>query len=99
MTYDDEIILVGKIVTADAECIQRETEERTTILCSEKSVSRSEFFGAGSVGLKVEHVVVVHKFEYSGQETAIYKDKTLAVLRTYGTGDEIELVLGGKVGA
>lgn len=64
------------------------------------SVSRSEFFAAGSAGLRPEYVFLVFAGEYRG-ETLCRHDGTLyAIYRTYRRpgSDELELYVRGSVG-
>lgn len=92
MTYDEEITLVGEMVTYDEYGIPKTTETRKTVLCQKKSVTRNEFYGAAANGLKPEVVFVVHGYEYDGEERVEYQDRTYHVIRTYSTDfEEIEL--------
>ncbi|EHL17393.1 hypothetical protein HMPREF9630_00560 [Peptoanaerobacter stomatis] len=97
--YNNEIILISKEITTDDNLIEQETEIEKSILCREKSVNRDEFYKAGAQGFKLGYIVIVHSFEYNGEDKAIYKGKSYDILKTYQTGvDEIELTLSQKVG-
>lgn len=107
MTYDEELTLIKKTVTYDELGIPLISEAKTTILCNEKSVARTEFYTAAAIGLKPEIVFVIHEDEYQEQQIVEYDGKRYDVLRTYvgdktGRGyqlaaDEMELVCGQVV--
>lgn len=66
------------------------TEE---VYCDEKSVRQSEFYQAQSVGLKPTLVLIMMACDYNGQKYVKYEDEEYTVLRTYKTGEKIELTL------
>ncbi len=63
------------------------------VYCSEKSVRQSEFYQAQAVGLKPTLVLVMMKYDYGDQKYVKYEDEEYTVLRTYKTGEKIELTL------
>ena len=65
------------------------------ILCSTKSVSKSEYFSAGQFGLRAERVIITPAINYENEETVEYEGKTYFIYRTYRVpeSDDIELYL------
>lgn len=100
-TFNDEVTLIG-IAPDDYEYdddgnpILENTE--VTVLCNELGVFGSDFYSAGTVGLKPSYRLSLHEFEYSNQEKVRYKNVTYDVLRTYKSDGLIELTIGQKVG-
>ena len=67
--------------------------------CQVNSVTRSEFFEGGRVGLNPEYMITMFGPDYDGQEIIIYKGKRYAVYRTYqGRNDTIEIYVERKGG-
>lgn len=98
-TFDNEVTLIGDIsYSYDDVGNTIKEQERRTILCNELSVYGADFYRGASVGLKPELVLEIHDFEYQGEKQVIYKEKLYEVLRTYDTGDYIELTVGDKLG-
>lgn len=92
MTYDNEVILISQTYIQDEIGNQIPAENQTTILCGEKSVTRSEFYNAAANGLKPEVILVVHRYEYSGEKKVIFEGVRYRVIRTYSDNpEEIEL--------
>ena len=75
-------------------------EEQIEIFVTEKSISRSEFFNAGSNGLRAELVLVTPEVNYSGENEVMYNDVHYAIYRTYRApeSDDVELYLHKKAG-
>ena len=81
---------------------QRIPEEKslTTVYCSKKDVSRTEWFTAAQNGMKAVCCLTVWACEYHGEQTAIMNGVRYGIYRTYQSGpDDIELYLHQKVGA
>lgn len=107
MTFDREVILLSRgTSTFDNEGNEVFSQIEQKVLCHEKSMTRSEFYQASLQGLRPNHVLVLHDFEYSGECLLIYEGKIYSVLRTYQNkgvlGDVysgyIELTIGEKHG-
>ncbi|WP_100065116.1 phage head closure protein [Miniphocaeibacter massiliensis] len=99
LTFDEVVILVEvKIIGYDESKNHIEEKVEAEVFCNEKSISRVEFYNAGSQGLKPSYILVLHDFEYEGQEKVIYKNQELQVLKTYRNNDYIELTVGEKIG-
>lgn len=107
MTYDHEVTLIDYTYTGDELKQQIPEEVRITILCGVRTDVGSAFSEAGVDGIKPELVLVVHKFEYTGQAVVEFQGKKRKVVSTYtGAGsqyrplapDEMELKCGGVIG-
>lgn len=94
VTYDHELTLISQTITEDEIGNQIPIETRTTILCSLKSVGRSEFYNAAATGLRPELVFVIHGYEYNGEKAVEFEGSRYSVIRTYQMGfEEIELTV------
>lgn len=64
----------------------------------ERSVTRSEFYEAATAGLKPSIVLVLsNRADYNGEKRVEYKGIGYDVVRTYTTGDAIELTLEERI--
>ena len=75
------------------------TETERTIFCREASIGQKEFYQAQAVGMKPElKLVIADYLDYQGEQLLYYVPKGMTepelyrVLRTYRTGQELELV-------
>ncbi len=84
--WNHDLVLLGekKITGYDKDGNAIFTRDETDILCSERSLTRSEFYQASQAGLKPRFTVLVNPFEYSGEKLCTYKGETLSIARTYG---------------
>lgn len=76
------------------------TEEERTILARMDDVNRTEFFGAGQVGMNPEFRFIVNPIEYEGERVLAWNGKRYAIYRSYhvpGT-DDLELYTQREVG-
>jgi len=74
--WNNEITLIAKKITGKDKLKQNITEEiKTTLLCRQKSVTRSEFYQANQAGIRPSLVVDIHGFEYANQEIAEFDGK------------------------
>lgn len=63
-----------------------------------KSIGQSEFYQAQAQGLKPEIKFVLPDYlDYDNQEEIIYNNFRYKVLRTFRTGNELEIVCYGSV--
>ena len=63
-----------------------------------KSIGQTEFYQAQAQGLKPEiKFVLADYLDYNDQEEVVYNNFRYKVLRTYRTGNEIEIVCYGGV--
>lgn len=102
MTYDHELTLIlpGRIEEDEIGNQIPIDPKETTVLCSLKSVGRSEFYNAAATGLRPELVFVVHGYEYSGERLVEFEGKRYNVVRTYANDyEEIELTCERVIGS
>jgi len=99
MTYDHELTLVSQTYTEDEIGNQIPVEERKTILCGLKSITRGEFYNAALAGLKPEITFVIHGYEYNGEKKLEFEGEKYKVIRTYMKDfEEMELVCEKVIG-
>ena len=91
------------VVTSGKDSLNQVVEaSRTTksIFADISSVSQTEFFSAGRIGLQPSLKAVIYDFEYEGEPIVKWNNKLYSVYRTYavpGT-DKLELYLEEKEG-
>ena len=77
---------------------QIETPSKVMRFARIKSIGQSEFYQAQAQGLKPEiKFVLADYLDYDNQEEVIYNNFRYKVLRTYRTGNEIEIVCHGGI--
>lgn len=99
-TWDDEVTLIGVDGYAEDDLGQRiPVEKETTVFCCRKPIPRQEFYLAGQNSITVEESLIVHPYEYSGENAVIFHGKKLHVLKTYPLSpEELELTCTEKIG-
>lgn len=105
MAFDHELILIDTVSSVNDIGDSITTEIRTTVLCDEISVTRSEHYSAHARGLRPEKVFVINKHEYSGQDDVEFEGRKYTVIRSFapkiykGIADfeNLELVCQGAV--
>lgn len=96
--YNELIYLVSKQRTKNEVGDMIETTEKSMRLAKIKSIGQTEFYQAQAQGLKPEIKFVLADFlDYNNQENVVYNDFLYKVLRTFRTGNEIEIVCYGGV--
>ena len=80
IVWKDELVLIKETPVFDEVGNQVMQETLTTVFCEVKSVSRSEFYNASSVGLKPTLVFKVHLFEYENEELAFRAAAMLMII-------------------
>lgn len=83
MRFDHELDLISETVISDSLKNQRTVESRKTVLCSVKSIGRSEFYSAYATGLKPEIIFGLHYFEYNGERKVVFAGAKYRVIRTF----------------
>lgn len=69
-------------------------ETRREVFCGERSIGQREFYAASSTDYRPElKLVLADYLEYDGETLADYKGQRYRILRTYRTGQELELTL------
>ncbi len=77
-----------------------EETEKTMRFAKIKSIGQAEFYQAQALGLKPEIKFVLPDYlDYDFQSEVIYNGFRYKVLRTYRTGNEIEIVCYGGIRA
>lgn len=99
MTFDEVVVLVDeKGIGVDDYGNTSFKKTKTEVFCNENSISRDEFYSASVQDLKLSYILTIHDFEYENQDKVIYKGKELYILKTYKTGEYLELTVGEKIG-
>lgn len=64
------------------------------VFCGLRSVTRSEFYQANATGYKPELVfILADYYDYNGETLVDYDGQRYRVIRTYRTGQALELVV------
>lgn len=108
---DDVINLVAQNGYYDKNKVYRTRRTSRQVFAKVESVSRSEFFDGGRIGLNPQLLFRVFKGDYEGESIIEYKGKTYSVYRTFDSqqssfrnsekellSDYIELYTERKVG-
>lgn len=70
-------------------------ETRREVKCAVRSVSQNEFYRAMSAGIEPEAVFVFpYGFEYHGEKVFEFNSERWRVIRSYTTGQTLELTAG-----
>lgn len=89
---NDVLTLVHRKLADDGYTV--ETETRHDVFCRLDSVSRSEFYQAQATDLRPELVFVLTDYlDYEGEYLCVYDSVWYRVIRTYRTGQELEIVV------
>ena len=96
--YNEVIFLLSTAHTTNEVGDQIETTEKAMRFAKIKSIGQSEFYQAQAQGLKPEIKFVLPDYlDYDNQEEVIYNNFRYKVLRTFRTGNEIEIVCYGGI--
>lgn len=69
-------------------------ETKREVLCGFRSISMKEFYSANSTDYRPElKLVLADYLDYNGETLADYNGTRYRILRTYRTGQELELTL------
>lgn len=69
------------------------SETTRDVFCGIRSIGQKEFYQAHAVGLQPElKFVLADHLDYNDEALVVYNGQRYRVLRTYRTGQEIELV-------
>lgn len=86
-----EVTLIGEELTKDENFEQQRTTEEQTVIGTLSSVSAAEFYAAANTGYLPEIVVKIYEQEYAGQKRVRVNGIQYTVIRTYLSGDFMEL--------
>lgn len=96
---NEVLTFVTQTQSTDAYADPVKSETTRTVFCREASVGQAEFYQAHATGLKPEiKLVLADYLDYNGEQLLRYQPKgsrepqLYRVLRTYRTGQELELV-------
>lgn len=96
--YNEVIFLLTTQRTTNEVGDQIETLEKAMRFAKIKSIGQSEFYQAQAQGLKPEiKFVLADYLDYDNQEELIHNNVRYKVLRTFRTGNEIEIVCYGGI--
>ena len=96
--YNEVIYLLSKQTAINDVGDQIETIKKSMRFARMKSIGQSEFYQAQSQGLKPEIKFVLSDYlDYENQEELIHNNFRYKILRTFRTGNEIEIVCYGGV--
>lgn len=96
--YNEVIFLLTTQSKTNEVGDQIETTEKLMRFAKIKSIGQSEFYQAQAQGLKPEiKFVLADYLDYENQEEVIYNNFRYKVLRTFRTGNEIEIVCYGGI--
>ncbi len=94
----DVLTLIHQTHTVDGYGDIVMSETRREVICRLGSVGQKEFYQAHAVGLQPEKKVILADYlDYGGETLAEINGERLRVLRTYRTGQELELTLYREV--
>lgn len=97
---DSVITLVSEPNTQNDKGVWGNTPSSRQVFCKVSSITRTEFFEAGRIGLNPELVFTMFAADYEDEKTLVYEGKPFGIYRTYhvpGT-DYIELYAERKGG-
>ncbi len=98
MQFINPIYLITYVNNVDDICDIISTPIERKVLADISSIKQSEFYQAQANGLKPEFTFIIRAFEYRGEESVKYGNKTYRILRTYDRLDgNIELTCIGAV--
>lgn len=96
--YNEVIYLLSVEIVTNNVGDQIETPKKEMRFAKLKSIGQSEFYQAQANGLKPElKFVLADYLDYNNQEYVIHNNFRYKVLRTYRTGNEIEIVCYGGI--
>lgn len=80
--------------------VVEETRSAVSVYAEISSVSQTEFFSAGRLGLQPSFRAVIYDFEYSGEPILKWNNKLYSIYRTYAVAgtDKLELYLEERGG-
>ena len=90
---NDLLTLIQQTKSVDAYGDPVITETTRDVFCGLRSIGQKEFYQAHAVGLQPEHKFVLADYlDYNDEALVAYMGQRYRVLRTYRTGQELELV-------
>ena len=97
---NDIIELIKQYTLTDASGDPVIAETKKQIFCQVASVGMSEYYQANASGLKPEiKFILADYYDYSGEKEIDYQGTRYHVLRTYRTGNRLEITCYTEVNA
>lgn len=94
MTYDDTVRLIDVRTVYDDVGDSVDSETATEVFCNVDGVGYRHYYAARDSGLKPEHTITLHSFEYSNEKLVELYGRRYVVDRVYPVGiDEVELTV------
>lgn len=90
----EALSLVSYVVTFDdiGNQIEQEVERKT--YCEIQNITMNEFYKAREQKIGVKYCVKINVFDYRAEKHVKFRGEKFKVIRTYTTGDMLELYLG-----
>lgn len=95
---NDILLLISQTTSVDdyGDPVIQETTRQ--VFCRKASIGQKEFYQANAVGLQPEmKFVLADHLEYQGETLVEYDGQRFRLLRTYRTGQELELTVYREV--
>lgn len=93
-----ELIKLGNLVETIEHGEPIQSYQWREVFSNKKSVRQSEFYQAGTIGLRPELIFEVHSFEFDNDEKVKYNDKEYTIIRVFDKGEITELIVSSHVG-
>lgn len=95
--WTEDLTMIANTYTSDDYGNQVLGTAETTVQASKKQIQMNEFYAARRAGIQPAIELIVHTFEYDGQQEFLYNGKRYSLIRTYERNDdEVELYLEQK---
>jgi SPP1 family predicted phage head-tail adaptor len=94
-----ELIKLGNLVETIEHGEPIQSYQWREVFANKKSVRQSEFYQAGTIGLRPELIFEVHSFEFDNDEKVKYNDKEYTIIRVFDKGEITELIVSSHVGS
>lgn len=99
MDRSSVITLVTEVNEQDGYGVWKKELIYQDVFANVSSVSASEFFEGGKIGIRPSYRMTVFFGDYAGQEMLIYEGKSYAIYRSYQkSNDTVELYVSQKGG-
>lgn len=94
-----EFDLVSMTGTKDKTGQTKTTPTTTSHIGEIKSITQNEYYKAEQAGIRPQGIIIMSRFDYSGETQLKIGNDTFTIYRTYQPGtDRIELYYGERVG-
>ena len=95
---NDILFLVTETQTTDAYGDPVITQTGRQVFCRVASIGTQEFYQAAATGLKPEiKFILADYLDYKGEQIVLYNGAAYHVLRTYRSGQELEITCYSEV--